>query len=90
MPRLLRSSRRDRLPLFEQVRVNTLIDPYAEVRLEMGRHHDLDGNYIADQADQADRDPTGLRAESPEGWCEDRADPGSWDDPDINDEPWEG
>jgi hypothetical protein len=56
VPRLLRLSRRDRLPVYEQTRTATLIDPYQEVRL-MGRHFDDDGDGRADQADQADVHP---------------------------------
>lgn len=72
--------RHPRAVIFEQLCGELLTDPFEEV--PVGRHHDADGDGLADQ-DQ----PETLRAESAEPWCEDRADPGSWDDPDIDDTP---
>lgn len=81
MPRR-RLDRDDPLPVFEQTRAATLIDPFPRRDHNMGRHSDADGDGLADQAD-----PETLRAASTEPWCEDRADPDSWDDPAIVDEP---
>lgn len=55
MPRLMRLSRYDRLPLFDQLRGELLINPYEEVRL-MGRHFDADADGVADQADPVELD----------------------------------
>lgn len=70
--------------IYEQLCAERLIDPLRDREKPMGRHDDLDGDGLADQSD---RDPLELRAESDQGWCEDRADPDSWDDLDIDDTP---
>lgn len=79
MPRY-RRDRHDPLPVFERTVAETLINPFG--RSHMGRHHDADADGVADQAA-----PETLRAASTEPWCEDRADPDSWDDPAIVDDP---
>lgn len=69
--------------IYEALCGEMLIDPIRDREAPVGAHHDIDGDGLADH------DPAALRARSSEDWCEDRADPASWDDPDIVDEPWE-
>lgn len=70
--------------IYEQLCAERLFDPLPE-ESPVGKHYDEDGDGVLDHLETVD--PVELRAESEQGWCEDRADPGSWDDPTIVDEP---